>query len=117
MGLQVIKVRLWTDEALDNTTKATSWVDVSQLQMGSFSFVWSAGSTPVGEVQVFVSNEPDHSDETELTLSSTLSVSGSSGIHVANLDDMPNRYMRLKYVGSSGTATGQAWFFGKGDAN
>lgn len=117
MGLQVIKARLWTDEALDNTTKATDWIDASQLQQGSFSFVWGAGSTPVGEVQIFVSNEPEHNDETQLTLSSALSVSGASGIHVANLDDIPNRYVRLKYVGSSGTATGQVWFFGKGDAN
>lgn len=116
MGLQVIKVRLWTDEALDNTTKATEWVDVSQLQMGSFSFVWS-GSSPVGEVQVFVSNDPEHADEQELTLSATLSVGANSGAHVANLDDIPSRYVRLKYAGSSGTATGQAWFFGKGDAN
>ena len=117
MGLQVIKTRLWTDEALDNTTKATSWIDTSQLQKGSFSFVWSAGSTPVGEVQVFVSNEPDHTDEQELPLSATLAVSGSSGTHVANIDDIPNRYMRLKYVGASGSAVGQVWFFGKGDAN
>jgi hypothetical protein len=117
MGLQVIKIRLFTDEAMDNTTISTSWVDCSQLQMGSFSFVWSNGSTPVGEVKVFVSNEPDHSDEIELDLSATLAVGGSSGVHVANLDDIPNRYARLKYVGSSGTATAQAWFFGKGDAN
>jgi hypothetical protein len=117
MGLQVIKARLWEDQAMDNTTIATSWVDVSQLQKGSFSFVWASGSSPVGEVQVFVSNEPDHTDEQELDLSATLAVSGNSGIHIANIDQIPNRYMRLKYIGSSGTATAQAWFFGKGDAN
>lgn len=117
MGLQVIKKKIMTDVALDNTTASSEWIDVSQLQMGSFSFVWSAGSTPVGVVKVFVSNEPNHSDELQLTLSATLNVSGTSGTHVANLDDIPSRYVRLKYEGSSGTATGNAWFFGKGDAN
>lgn len=116
MGLQNTKVQLWDDEAIDNTTTATDWVDVSQLQAGSFSFVWS-GTGTVGEVQIFVSNEPGHTDEQELTLSATLAVGTDSGVHVANLDDLPNRYVRLKYAGSAGTGTADVWFFGKGDAN
>lgn len=117
MGLQIIKKQLWTLEAIDGTTKNTDWVDCSQLQSGSFSFVWSGGSTPVGEVRVQVSNEPTNADAQELTLSSTLSVSGSSGAHVANIDVIPNRYIRLRYIGSSGTASANVVFFGKGDAN
>jgi hypothetical protein len=117
MGLQVIKIQLWDGEALDNSTKATEWVDCSQLQAGSFSFVWSSGSSLSGEVQVFVSNEPGKSDETEINLSATLNVTGASGAHVANIDDLPNRFIRLKYVGSAGTGLADAWFFGKGDAN
>lgn len=117
MGLQVIKKQLWSAEALDSSTKNTDWIDCSQLQAGSFSFVWSGGSSPVGEVRVQVSNEPTNSDAQDLTLSATLSVSGSSGSHVANIDDIPNRYIRLRYVGTSGTASANAWFFGKGDAN
>lgn len=117
MGLQVIKKQLWDGEALSNTTKATDWIDCSQLQQCSFSFVWSGGSSPVGEVQVFVSNEPKNSDETKLTLSAVLPISSNSGTHIANLDDVPNRYVQLRYIGASGTATANVWFFGKGDAN
>jgi hypothetical protein len=116
MGLQVVKVQLWAAEALDNTTKSTEWVDVSQLQGGSFSFVWS-GTSPVGTVQVWVANEPAFTDAQALTLSTTLSVGANSGVHTANLDNIPNRYARLTYVGTSGTATANVWFFGKGDAN
>jgi len=116
MGLQVVKVQLWESEALDSTTKSTEWVDVSQLQGGSFSFVWT-GSSPDGEVQIWVSNEPTYSDGQPLTLSAALTVNTNSGVHTANLDNIPNRYARLTYVGTSGTGTANVWFFGKGDAN
>jgi hypothetical protein len=114
MGMNTIKKSLWTAQALDNTTVTTDWVDTSQLEKGSFSFVWSAGSSPVGTVQVLVSNLPAHNDANVLTLSATLSVSGSSGSHIANLDEIPGRYVALRYVGSSGTGTATADFFGKG---
>jgi hypothetical protein len=117
MGLNTLKKQLWDNESLDNTTKATEWIDCSQLQAGSFSFVWSGGSSPVGAVQIFVSNEPTKADETDLTLSAALNVSGTAGAHIANIDDIPNRYIRLKYAGSSGTCNADVWFFGKGDGN
>lgn len=117
MGLQVIKKQLWSAQALSNTTVSTDWIDTSQIQAGSFSFVWSGGSSPVGVVEVRVSNEANKSDESTLTLSSVLNVSGASGAHVANLNIIPTRFVRLRYVGTSGTATANAWFFGKGDAN
>lgn len=114
MGLNVIKKSLWTAQALDSTTVTTDWVDTSQLEKGSFSFVWSGGSSPVGTVTVLVSNIPGHGDANTLTLSATLNVSGSSGSHIANLDDIPGRFVALRYTGSSGTATATADFFGKG---
>lgn len=116
MGLQNIKIQLWNDEALSNTTKSTGWIDCSQLQAGSFSFVWS-GTSPVGEVRVQISNEATNSDAQDLTLSASLLVAANSGTHIANLDEIPNRYVRLVYIGASGTATAKVWFFGKGDAN
>lgn len=114
MGMNVIKKSLWTAQALSNTTLTTDWVDVSQLIKGSFSFVWSAGSSPVGTVTVLVSNLPSKADANTLTLSTTLSVSGASGAHVANIDEIPGRYMALRYTGTSGTATAAVDFFGKG---
>ncbi len=114
MGLNVIKKSLWTAQALGSTTVDTDWIDTSQLEKGSFSFVWSGGSTPSGVVQVLVSNLPTHTDANVLTLSATLTVSGSSGSHIANLDVIPSRYVALRYAGSSGSATATADFFGKG---
>lgn len=117
MGLNTIKVQLWDAQALAGVDVYTDWMDCLNLQTGSFSFVWSNGSTPVGVVKIQVSNEPTHSDANELTLSSTLSVSGASGAHIANLNDLPTRYVRLKYEATSGTADADVWFVGKGDAN
>lgn len=114
MGLNVIKKKLWTDQALGSTTIDTDWVDVSQLEKGSFSFVWDGGSSPSGTVQVLVSNRPEHDDINVLTLSATLTVSGTDGSHIANLDDIPGRYVALRYVGTSGTAVAHVEFFGKG---
>jgi hypothetical protein len=115
MGMNTIKKSLWTAQALDSSTVTTEWIDVSQLTKGSFSFVWSGGSSPVGTVTILVSNTQSKSDANTLTLSATLSVSGSSGAHVANLDDIPSRFVALRYTGASGTATAAVDFFGKGN--
>ena len=117
MGLNTIKTQLWSAQALAGVDVSTDWVDCLNLQAGSFSFVWSAGSSPVGTVVVDSSNNDTKSDSTELTLSATLSVSGASGAHIANLDVIPCRFVRLRYKGTSGTATANVWFAGKGDAN
>lgn len=114
MGLNVIKKVLWTDQAIGSTTIDTDWVEVLQLEKGSFSFVWSSGSSPVGEVQVIVSNRPQHDDKNVLTLTATLNVSGTDGSHVANLDVIPGRYVALRYVGTSGSAVADVEFVGKG---
>jgi hypothetical protein len=114
MGMNVIKKSLWTAQALSNTTVTTDWVDVSQLTKGSFSFVWSGGSSPVGTVTVLVSNTKSKADANTLTLSATLSVSGASGVHTANIDEIDNQFMALRYTGTSGTATAAVDFFGKG---
>jgi hypothetical protein len=115
MGMNTIKKSLWTAQALSNTEVTTDWVDVSQLTKGSFSFVWSNGSTPDGTVTILVSNLVSKADENTLTLTATLSVSGASGAHIANLDDIPGRFVALRYTGVSGTATASAEFFGKGN--
>ena len=117
MGLNTIKTQLWSAQALAGVDVSTDWVDCLNLQAGSFSFVWSNGSTPVGAVRIDVSNEPSHTDATELTVSASLPVSGASGAHVANLNDLPTRYVRLRYEATSGTADADVWFVGKGDAN
>lgn len=116
MGLNTIKKQTSVNESMGATFQ-TDWIDCLNLTSGSWSFVWSAGSSPVGEVTIEVSNEPNHSDAIELVLSSDLLVSGASGVHVANLDDIPCRYTRLVYTRTSGTATANTWFVGKGDAN
>ncbi len=116
MGLNTIKKQTNVDESLGATFE-TVWIDCLNLTSGSWSFVWSAGTSPVGLVTIEVSNEPNHSDAITLTLSATLAVTGTSGVHVANLDDIPCRYTRLVYTRTSGTATANVWFVGKGDAN
>ncbi len=117
MGLNTLKRQIISSGAMDTGDLSSDWIDTSNLQSGSFSFVWSAGSSPVGTVVVDISNNDTKSDSTELTLSATLSVSGASGAHIANLDVIPCRFVRLRYKGTSGTATANVWFAGKGDAN
>jgi hypothetical protein len=115
MGMNTIKKSLWTAQALDSSTVTTEWIDVSQLTKGSFSFVWSDGSSPDGTVTVLVSNTKSKADANTLTLSTTLSVSGTSGVHTANIDEIDNQFMALRYTGVSGTATAAVDFFGKGN--
>lgn len=117
MGLNTIKRQLWNAQALAGVDVSTEWMDVLHLTSGSFSFVWSNGSTPIGAVQIDISNDPSHTDSQELTLSAALVVTGASGVNIANLDVIPSRYIRLRYAATSGTATANVWFTGKGDAN
>lgn len=117
MGLNTLKRQIISSGAMGTGDLSSDWIDTMNLQSGSFSFVWSSGSTPVGTVVVDISNNDAKSDLNELTLSTTLTVSGSSGAHIANLDVIPCRFIRLRYKGTSGSATANAWFAGKGDAN
>jgi len=116
MGLNTIKRQLLIDEPMSGNF-STEWIDCLHLTSGSFSFVWSAGATPVGVNRIYISNEPTHSDEQELVLSDILAVSGASGVNIANLDVLPCRYVKLSYVWTSGDGTANVYFVGKGDAN
>lgn len=115
MGLNTLKPK---SENLDLSVDAQSeWLDCLHLQSGTFSFVWSNGSSLSGEVKVEAANASDQSDAQEVTLSATLGVSGASGTHMAHLESIPGRFVRLTYTSTAGTGDGIVHFIGKGDAN
>lgn len=115
MGLNTLKRRYLTSADISSDV-AGDWIDVSNLTKVSFSFVWS-GTSPVGDLFVQVANDPDYSDAQNVTLSATLSVSGNSGTHFADLTEIGARFVRLRYVATSGTGSADSWIMAKGDAN
>lgn len=115
MGLNTLK-RQYLDGADISSDVEGDWIDMANLTKVSFSFVWS-GTSPVGVLNVQASNDPSHSDATNITLSATLNVSGNSGTHFADVTEWSARYVRLKYTASSGTGTANGWIMAKGDAN
>ena len=115
MGLNTLKMRYITDGDMSADIEGP-WLDMLNLTKCSFGFTWS-GTSPVGAVTVEASNDPDHSDATAVTLSSSLTVGEDTGTHLADLTEWSARYIRLKYTFTSGTGTAQAWATAKGDAN
>lgn len=115
MGLNTLKP---ASESLDlSGDDQSAWLDCLHMQSGTFSFVWSNGSTLTGEVKVEAANATDQSDAQVVTLSTTLGVSGASGTHMAHLESLPGRFVRLTYTSSAGTGDALVYFVGKGDAN
>lgn len=100
----------------------TSAVTVmSNLSMISYSISW-AGSSPVGVMSVQVSNDYSQNGDgtarnagtwNTLTLSTTPSVSGSTGNGFIDVSASAAYAMRLVYTRTSGTGTMQALIHGK----
>lgn len=115
MGLNTLKRKYITDGDISSDVDG-DWIDMSNLTKVSFGFTWT-GTSPVGELFVQASNDPDHSDAQSIGLSSSLLIAANSGTHLADITEWASRYVRLKYVAGSGTGTAQAWIMAKGDAN
>lgn len=115
MGLNTLKRKYITDGDI-SADLAGDWLDMSNLTKCSFGFTWS-GTSPSGTLTVQAANDPNYSDATNVSLSATLTVSGNTGSHLADLTEWSARYIRLYYSSASGTGTAQAWVMAKGDAN
>jgi hypothetical protein len=99
-------------------------IDLQQLFLGSIQIVWASGATPVGALTLEVSNDivqpslgtnPAANVVNWTTYSgSSTALSGNSGTAFYNITDMGFRWLRLVYTRTSGSATMNAVFFGKG---
>lgn len=89
-------------------TLTSTIVPVDFLDNGSFQCVWTG--TPVGSFFVDVTNYDINNPNitivwSQITLSSVPAASGSAGDGTINLNQLPFRWIRLRYVNSSGTGT------------
>jgi Flp pilus assembly protein TadG len=100
----------------------TSAVTIIQnLSMLSYDISW-AGSSPVGNIVVEVSNTYTQNADgtvrnpgnwTAITLSSSTSVSGNSGTGFIDIDAIASYAIRIRYVATSGSGTLNATINGK----
>ncbi len=79
----------------------------------SYQVRWSAGSTPLGEMIVEITNQ-DYPQLTNLgqavtwtplDFGATISIAGNSGDHLLNINQYPGAWMRIRYARTSGSGT------------
>lgn len=107
------------DGAMENTDEIVSEpTNVEHLQNVGYQANWDGD--PVGTFTVEVSNDYDPTIParqpgtwTELTLSGSPAAAGAPGDLFININQIPARWIRLKYVNDSGSGTLQAWVVGK----
>ena len=95
------------------TTIYSAVTIIKMLSMISYSLTWT-GTSPVGTINVQVSNDYSQNSDgsvktagtwTNLPLSATATVSGSTGTGFIDLDTLAAYAIRLQYVASSGTGS------------
>ena len=77
----------------------------------SWQVIWTNGSTPVGNIELYGSN--DGVTFTQITLAGPPAISGASGNLLVSQVDWPYRIARLRWARSSGSCDLQIWTVGK----
>lgn len=102
-------------------TYVSSPVDIGQMANGSVQFSYTG--TPTGTLTIEVSNDAPVINVGTGTATptnwtpypaATQAVAGAAGAWVMNLPDIGFRWLRAKYVNTSGTGTFSGMFCGKG---
>jgi hypothetical protein len=94
-------------DAVSMSTDQTSEItDIKNLDNVGYIISW-AGASPVGTVTVEVSN--DKEDEPtiwhELDFGASIEITGNSGSHDININQLPFSKIRIKYNRTSGSGT------------
>lgn len=96
----------------------TDATELPRMQNVSYHHEWTG--TPSGAFSFWISNKPDpgiadDTDWVELTLATPpTDPAGSAGKTAVDLNQIPYRWIRAKYVNASGSGTWSSWFMGKG---
>ena len=103
-------------------TITSNAVDVRTLDDMSFQWVWSGGGSPVGTLDVQVSNDHQQIGAanvtnaghwTSVTLAPAPAVSGNSGTAWVNLGALSAQYVRFVFTWGSGYGLLDCWFNGR----
>lgn len=86
----------------------SSSINVNEISLFAIQFIWSSGSTPVGNA--ILQGSIDGSNYVDI---STTAVSGNSGSVLFNVNGAGYSHVRVKYTRTSGSATANAYFNGK----
>src|SRR5690242_4257545 len=93
---------MFGNEGASMASSQTSQVTTIQY-MDNVGIILSwAGSSPVGEVFVDVSNDNFVSFET-LNFGANIDISGNSGQHLISMNQLPFGFIRIRYVRASGS--------------
>lgn len=92
-----------TDISTDQTSEI---VYVPYLDNVGMIVSWT-GTSPVGELKIEVSNQQQNPNEpmiwSQLDFGSAIAISGNSGTHTINMNQLPFNAIRAKYARVSGT--------------
>lgn len=113
---------IFTNNSMTTGTVTSTVIDLQQIFYASIAAHWTGSGTPAGNFQVQVSNDivPAQVPQPGTAVVNWQSYAGGtagasgSGSCMFNFATTPFRWIRLQYIGSSGSAVMNAEFVGKG---
>jgi hypothetical protein len=98
------------------STITSNAVDVTNSDSAAIEITWTGTPTGTFVVQGAVRNDAGGAPVNfqNITLSATLSASGSAGSHLVNLSGIGYTWIRVSYTNVSGTGSVSAWATVKG---
>lgn len=92
-------------DAVDISTSQTSGkTSIEGIDNVALQAVWN-GTSPVGVLYVEVSVEANPVNWDALDFGSAISISGNTGMHTININQHAFKWLRVRYVRTSGTGT------------
>lgn len=105
----ILNKKTLDNDPMSATVSGTS-IDVSSSTYCAVQIVWSAGSTPVGSLQI----EGSCDGSTFSAVGSAVSISGNTGNSLTNLGAIGYPYIRATYTRTSGSGTLNVYISTKG---
>lgn len=92
----------------------SSPTNIDFLDNAGLQLSWDTGGTPLGVIEVFVSNDPGNTNPqsevpiinwTQLDFGNTIAISSAETSHIINMNQLSFSWLAVRYVRASGTGT------------
>jgi len=106
----LISWKMFSPDPTDLSTDQTSqYTNIQFLDNVGITVLWT-GTSPVGQITVQGSNDPNNgvtapTNWVDLDFGSTINISGNSGGHLININQRSFGWIRMIYTAVSGTGT------------